>query len=157
MSCSFELNGRAVRSVADDLTPLLTVLREELGRTGTKQGCGEGRCGSCTVILDGESVVACLTPMALVAERAVRTVEGLADEDGRLSALQDALLDAGGVQCGISTPGVLMTLTWLLEHDPSASEAAVREALAGNLCRCTGYQKIVDAALRVIGRPEATA
>jgi aerobic-type carbon monoxide dehydrogenase small subunit (CoxS/CutS family) len=140
-----EINGERVKVDAPGLEPLARVLRERLGLTGTKTGCFEGRCGACTVIVDGRTVVSCLYPLALADGAAVRTVEGLADTDGRLNSLQDALLEAGGVQCGISTPGVLMTLTWLLEQNPTPSEHEVRAALAGNVCRCTGYQKIVDA------------
>lgn len=133
---------------------LSKVLREDLGLTGTKEGCGEGCCGACTVIVDGRSVVSCLYPLALAEGRDIRTVEGLADDNGRLSALQAALLEAGGVQCGMSTPGILMTLTWLLESNPSPTEQEIRFALAGNVCRCTGFQKIVDAVLEVVARSD---
>jgi aerobic carbon-monoxide dehydrogenase small subunit len=147
MTYELTVNGEAVRVDGDGLRPLVQVLRDDLGLTGTKTGCYEGRCGACTVIVDDRSVVSCLYPLALAHGKEVRTVEGLAAEDGTLNALQAAILDAGGVQCGISTPGVLMTLTALLERTPNPSEAEVRAALAGNLCRCTGYQKIVDAVL----------
>jgi carbon-monoxide dehydrogenase small subunit len=147
MTYAFTVNGEAVSVDCDGLRPLVQVLRGDLGLTGTKTGCYEGRCGSCTVIVDGRSVVSCLYPLALADGADVRTVEGLAGEDGMLNPLQEAILDAGGVQCGISTPGVLMTLTALLEHNPRPTEAEVRAALAGNICRCTGYQKIVDAVL----------
>jgi aerobic-type carbon monoxide dehydrogenase small subunit (CoxS/CutS family) len=147
MSYRFHVNGETVSIEADGLRALASVLREDLGLTGTKVGCFEGRCGACTVIVDGRTVVSCLYPVALADGAEVRTVEGLAAEDGTLNALQDAILDEGGVQCGISTPGVLMTLTALLERNPSPSEPEIREALSGNICRCTGYQKIVDAVL----------
>jgi aerobic-type carbon monoxide dehydrogenase small subunit (CoxS/CutS family) len=147
MSYELEINGEAVTVEADGLRALARVLREDLGLTGTKVGCFEGRCGACTVIVDDRPVVSCLYPVALAAGGRVRTVEGLAAEDGTLNPLQEAILDAGGVQCGISTPGVLMTLTALLERNPRPSEDEVRAALAGNVCRCTGYQKIVDAVL----------
>jgi carbon-monoxide dehydrogenase small subunit len=147
MSYGFQVNGEPVSVEADGLRALASVLREDLGLTGTKVGCFEGRCGACTVIVDGRTVVSCLYPVALAEGAEVRTVEGLAAQDGTLNALQDAILDEGGVQCGISTPGVLMSLTALLERNPSPSEPEIREALSGNICRCTGYQKIVDAVL----------
>jgi carbon-monoxide dehydrogenase small subunit len=147
MSYRFRLNGEDVEVEASGLRALALVLREDLGLTGTKVGCFEGRCGACTVIVDGRTVVSCLLPLALADGAEVRTVEGLAAEDGSLSPLQEAVLDCGGVQCGISTPGVLMSLTSLLEHNPDPSEEEVRSALTGNVCRCTGYQKIVDAVL----------
>jgi aerobic-type carbon monoxide dehydrogenase small subunit (CoxS/CutS family) len=146
-----EINGERHSVDAPGLRPLARVLREDLGLTGTKTGCSEGRCGSCTVIVDGRSVVSCLFPLALAAGSSIRTVEGLAPDDEHLSPLQAALLDAGGVQCGISTPGVLMTLTWLLEQNTDPSEEEIRAALAGNVCRCTGYQKIVEAVLSLRG------
>jgi aerobic-type carbon monoxide dehydrogenase small subunit (CoxS/CutS family) len=147
MSYGFHVNGEPVSVEAEGLRALASVLREDLGLTGTKVGCFEGRCGACTVIVDGRTVVSCLYPVALAEGAEVRTVEGLAARDGTLNALQDAILDEGGVQCGISTPGVLMSLTALLERNPSPSEPEIREALSGNICRCTGYQKIVDAVL----------
>jgi len=153
MGYELEINGERHDVEAPGLTPLVRVLRHDLGLTGTKTGCFEGRCGACTVIVDGRSIVSCLYPVALADGASIRTVEGLADEFGELHPLQEALLAAGAVQCGISTPGVLMTLTWLLEQEPAPTEAKIREALAGNVCRCTGYQKIVDAVLAVVAEP----
>jgi len=147
MTYEFRVNGEDVQVEADGLRPLVSVLREDLGLAGTKTGCFEGRCGACTVIVDDRPVVACLYPIALAAGCDVRTVEGLAAPDGTLNPLQEAILDTGGVQCGISTPGVLMTLTALLERNPRPTERQIRHALAGNVCRCTGYQKIIDAVL----------
>lgn len=121
---------------------LLDVLREDLGYTGTKEGCAEGECGACTVLVDGEPVDSCLVPVCQVAGRDVRTVEGLAPA-GRLGPLQEAFLAGGGTQCGFCTPGVLMSARAFLDSGAPATDAAVREAIAGNLCRCTGYTKIV--------------
>jgi carbon-monoxide dehydrogenase small subunit len=145
------VNGERYDSSEPPFRPLALVLREDLGLTGTKIGCAEGRCGACTVLVDGRPVVSCLYPAGLAAGRAITTVEGLGEGDSPLDPLQAALLDAGGVQCGACTPGVLMTLTALLAEDAQPSERAVREALAGNICRCTGYAKIVEAALAVSG------
>ncbi|HKK99358.1 MAG TPA: (2Fe-2S)-binding protein [Desulfotignum sp.] len=123
---------------------LLEVVRDYLDLTGSKEGCGEGVCGSCTVLLDGHPVRACLT-LALEADgSAVTTVEGLADED-TLSPLQQSFIDHGAVQCGFCTPGMLMSATALLKEQPHPDRKAVRKALSGNICRCTGYAKIVDA------------
>ena len=122
---------------------LLDTLRERARATGTKEGCGEGECGACTVLIDGAPSVACLVPTFQVDGEDVVTVEGLA-EGGRLSALQAEFLDAGGAQCGICTPGFLVAARALLDENPAPTRAEIREGLAGNLCRCTGYQKIVD-------------
>ena len=122
---------------------LLDVLREECGLTGTKEGCGEGECGACTVLLDGKPVMSCLVPACQVEGRAVTTIEGLAGADGALHPLQAAFAHGGGSQCGICTPGmILAAAAW--KADPSTAEN-VGEALAGNLCRCTGYTKIFEA------------
>lgn len=144
---SLTVNGRRRELDVEGFEPLASVLRDELGLTGTKVACFEGFCGACVVIVDGQTVASCLTPVALADGCEVTTVEGLAAADGTLSPVQQALLDAGGVQCGACTPGVLMTLTDLLAHTSDPSEDEVKEALAGNICRCTGYTKIVEAAL----------
>ena len=123
---------------------LLQVLREELGLPGSKNACEEGECGSCSVWLEDELVCSCLVLAAQAHEREVRTVEGLARGE-ELHPVQAAFLDAGAVQCGFCTPGLVVAVTDLLEHHPSPDELTVREALSGNLCRCTGYQKILDA------------
>ncbi len=144
-----EVNGRRHEVAQDDLTPLVDVLRDELGLTGTKVHCRQGTCGVCTVIVDGRPRCACLTPIGALAGAAVETVEGLADGE-RLSMLQQEMLQ-GGLQCGICTPGMLMSLTALLRGNPAPAEQEIREAIAGNLCRCTGYQQIVEAVQRVAG------
>ncbi len=149
MSVRFTLNGRPAETDADGMRSLLSVLRGELMHRGAKPGCGEGRCGACTVLLDGKPVVSCLLPVILTEGREVRTVEGLASAAGDLAPLQQALLEHGGLQCGACTPGILMTLTALLERSPAPSEHEVREALTGNLCRCTGYESIIAATLAV--------
>ena len=123
---------------------LLQVLREELGLPGSKNACEEGECGSCSVWLEDELVCSCLVLAAQAHEREVRTVEGLARGE-ELHPVQAAFLDAGAVQCGFCTPGLVVAVTDLLEHHPSPDELTVREALSGNLCRCTGYEKIFDA------------
>jgi carbon-monoxide dehydrogenase small subunit len=140
------VNRRAAEVAGPGLRPLLDALREDLGLLGAKPGCGEGRCGACTVLVDGEPVVSCLFPVAHAAGRRVETVEGLSEGE-ELSALQESLLAHGAVQCGACTPGMLMSLTALLARDPAPTERTVREALAGNLCRCTGYHQLVAAAL----------
>jgi carbon-monoxide dehydrogenase small subunit len=123
---------------------LLYMLREDMGLPGSKNACEQGECGSCSVWLDGELVCACLVLAAQAHEREVRTVEGLADGD-HLHPVQEAFVEAGAVQCGFCTPGLIVAVADLLEHHPSPDELTVREALSGNLCRCTGYEKILDA------------
>ena len=142
----FRVNGAEVRAAAPPVRRLTDVLREDLGLAGTKVGCEAGDCGACTVQLDGQQVCACMVPVGQVAGRAVTTVEGLA-ADGTLNRLQQAFLRHGAAQCGICTPGMLMAATALLQERPDPDEAAVMDALGGVLCRCTGYQKIVDAVL----------
>jgi aerobic carbon-monoxide dehydrogenase small subunit len=124
---------------------LLGVLRDDLGLTGTKEGCNEGECGACTVLMDGRAVDSCLVMALAAAGSDIETVEGLADGDGTLSSLQRAFVDAGGVQCGFCTPGFLMTLTAMLRETPEPTEDEIRSAVAGNICRCTGYTQIVEA------------
>jgi carbon-monoxide dehydrogenase small subunit len=141
MRVTFVVNG--VQQSADDVWPgesLLHTLRERLGLPGTKNACEEGECGSCTVLLDGQPVCACLVPAPSAAGRTVVTVEGLG-----MNPVQQAFVDAGAVQCGFCTPGLVVAVTDLLRNDPHPTDAVIRESLAGNLCRCTGYEKILDA------------
>ena len=150
VAIAFKVNGRARRARVAPLKRLLDVLREDLELTGTKEGCGEGECGACSVLIDGRSVCSCLVPAVQAHGTTVVTVEGLA-RDGRLSALQRVFVEMGAAQCGICTPGMLITSVELLSRVKGRvpGEDEVREALAGNLCRCTGYQKIVDAVREV--------
>jgi carbon-monoxide dehydrogenase small subunit len=143
----FTLNGRPVAFEGPGSRRLLDVLREDLGATGTKEGCGEGECGACSVLIDGEVVDSCLVAVGQVESRAVVTVEGLALQDGELSRLQQAFIEYGAAQCGICTPGMLLAAHVLLQQSRRLSADDVREGLAGNLCRCTGYTKIIDAVL----------
>ncbi|QMU76034.1 (2Fe-2S)-binding protein [Streptacidiphilus sp. PB12-B1b] len=161
MRVTFTANGREVE--ADDVwegESLLYVLRERLGLPGSKNACEQGECGSCTVYLDGAPVCSCLVAAGQVQDRAVRTVEGLADPEHGLDPVQQAFIDAGAVQCGFCTPGLLVQTHDLLEREPQPSDNDIREALSGNLCRCTGYEKIMDAvrlaSARVSSTPEVS-
>jgi aerobic carbon-monoxide dehydrogenase small subunit len=148
---TFTVNGRQARVAVDPAETLLGVLRERLSLTGTKEGCNEGECGACTVLVDGLPLDSCIYSAAATAGRCVETVEGLADDDlGR--DLQSAFVAAGGVQCGFCTPGFLTTLVAVLRDNPAPSEQEVRTALAGNICRCTGYSQILDAVAATISR-----
>ena len=145
MRVNVEINGE--QRTADDVWPgesLLYVLRERLGLPGAKNACEQGECGSCTVYLDGTPVCACLVAAGQVEGRSVRTVEGLATED-ELDPVQEAFVRTGAVQCGVCTPGLVVAAHDLVHRNPNAGDAEIREALAGNLCRCTGYEKILDA------------
>ena len=144
----FTVNDDPVEVEAPGMRRLLDVLREDLALTGTKEGCGEGECGACTVLVDGAPVDSCLVPVCQVEGVEVATVEGLAQPSPEglvLDGLQGAFLEAGGAQCGICTPGMLMAARSYLDAGGGTDEAAIREAIAGNLCRCTGYTKIVEA------------
>jgi aerobic-type carbon monoxide dehydrogenase small subunit (CoxS/CutS family) len=141
------INGDRYELAVKPQATLLEVLREELGLTGTKEGCGTGECGSCTVLLDGAPVLSCLTLAVDCDGRTIVTIEGLAPE-GRLTAVQQAYLDAGAVQCGFCTPGMVLSTTALLRENPRPAPADIEKALEGNLCRCTGYNKIVEAVHR---------
>lgn len=149
------VNGRRISLDAHPLARLLDVLRQQAGLTGTKEGCGEGECGACAVLLNGELVNSCLTPFAHAANATIVTIEGVATGDD-LHVIQDAFLEFGGAQCGICTPGMVLAALDLLERTPHPSEAEVRAALAGNLCRCTGYMRIFESVLEACRRLSAS-
>ena len=144
MKIDFKLNGRDYSLEVRDDMRLLDFLREELKLTGTKEGCGEGECGACTVIIDGKAVNSCLVLTAQCDGAEIVTVEGLTG-DGEMHALQRAFIEHGAVQCGFCTPGMLMSAKALLDADPHPDRHKIRQAIAGNLCRCTGYEQIVQA------------
>jgi len=141
----FTLNGEEVRVEVDPTWTLLYVLRDVLELTGTKFGCGYGECGACTVIMDGQAVNSCLLPAIEAEGKNVTTIEGLADADGRLHPLQKAFIEHGAVQCGFCTPGMIMSAKALLDETQNPTDDDIKEGIAGNLCRCTGYVKIIDA------------
>lgn len=149
LSC--EVNGEAIQVSVAPYKTLLEVIREDMGLTGTKHGCELGECGACAVLVDGEPVLSCLS-LAVDAEgRCIETIEGLSD-NAELHPLQAAFADLGGSQCGYCTPGVLVTAKSLLEHNPHPSREQIKEALSGNLCRCTGYEQIFEAVEEAIIR-----
>lgn len=152
MKLGFEVNGVHRTVEAPPLARLLDVLREELRLTGTKEGCGEGECGACSVLLDGAPVNSCLVPACQADGKRLTTIEGLAPAPGALTDVQEALVRFGGTQCGICTPGIAVAATAALEREPDASRERLRELLAGNLCRCTGYQLIIDAVAEVAAK-----
>ena len=143
---SFVVNGEQKTVRAHPMERLLDVLRQQLSLTGTKEGCGEGECGACSVLLDGLIVNSCLIPVLQAKGTEVVTIEGLAADD-RLHALQKAFLECGGAQCGICTPGMILAATHLLNKNPRPKLQDIREGLAGNLCRCTGYMQIIEAVI----------
>jgi carbon-monoxide dehydrogenase small subunit len=145
-----EVNGTTHELKALPMRPLLDVLRDDLGLTGTKESCAVGVCGACSILVDGALTSACLLPVALADGRAVTTVEGIAGADGGLTALQEAFVREGGIQCGACTPGQIVAATALLDEQPSPSDEAIRDWMAGNLCRCTGYGGILRA-IRSVG------
>jgi len=141
------VNGETHSFRAYPMARLLDVLRQELRLTGTKEGCGEGECGACSVWIDGEIANSCLVPVLQVAGSEIKTIEGIATGE-QLHAVQEAFISCGGAQCGICTPGMVMAAVNLLERTPRPSETEIRMGLAGNLCRCTGYMKIFEAVVR---------
>jgi carbon-monoxide dehydrogenase small subunit len=148
---TFTLNGEAMNAEVDPQWTLLYLLREILELTGTKEGCGYGECGACTVIIDGQAVNSCLYPVMEAEGKTITTVEGLASKDGQLHPLQTAFINEGAVQCGFCTPGMIMSAKALLDTKDKPTEEEIKDAIAGNLCRCTGYVKIIDAIKSVAG------
>jgi carbon-monoxide dehydrogenase small subunit len=144
----FRANGRDAVVRVHPMARLLDVLRQELGLTGTKEGCGEGECGACSVIVDGELVNSCLVPVLRADGASIVTIEGLSQDATELHAVQQAFLTHGGAQCGICTPGMVLAAVTLLERHPDPTDAEIRSGLAGNLCRCTGYMRIFEAVLQ---------
>ena len=151
---NFTVNGRSRTLRAYPMARLLDVLREDLFLTGTKEGCGEGECGACSVLLDGALVNSCLVPCAQVEGAEVLTIEGVAPGGEQLHAVQQAFVEHGGAQCGICTPGMVLAAVSLLEKNPAPDETDIRAALAGNLCRCTGYTKIFEAVIQACRKKE---
>jgi len=147
MQIDCTVNGEQRTVHAHPMSRLLDVLREQMHLTGTKEGCGEGECGACSVVVDGRIVNSCLVPIAQVAGSTIKTIEGVATGD-QLHAVQQAFIDCGGAQCGICTPGMVMAAVDLLERNPNPNETEIRTGLAGNLCRCTGYMKIFESVVR---------
>jgi len=150
------VNGAATTLRAHPMARLLDVLREDLRLTGTKEGCGEGECGACSVLIDGVLVNSCLVPVLQIEGTKIKTIEGIATQE-KLHAVQEAFIACGGAQCGICTPGMIIAAVNLLERTPQPSEAEIRTGLAGNLCRCTGYMKIFEAVVRACQSAEIKA
>ena len=148
------VNGEAVEVAVEPSAMLIDVLREELNLIGTKEACGEGECGACTVILDGKIITSCITPAMKAMDKEVLTIEGV-DDQGRLHPIQEAFIEQGAIQCGYCTPGMVLSAKALLDENPDPSIDEVKVGISGNLCRCTGYVKIIDAvmvAARVMGQ-----
>jgi aerobic-type carbon monoxide dehydrogenase small subunit (CoxS/CutS family) len=149
---TFTLNGTQINVTADSHQTLLDVLRDTLCLTGTKEGCGAGECGACTVLIDDLAINACLYPAFETSGKSVTTIEGIAGEKNSLSIIQQAFVDSGAIQCGFCTPGIILSAKALLDTHPDPSEAEIREALSGNLCRCTGYVQIIEAVKKTAAR-----
>jgi len=150
---SLQVNGLERSLIVPPMSRLLDVLRHELGLTGTKEGCGEGECGSCSVLMNGDLVNSCMVPIAQAAGASVVTIEGLGNR-ARLHPVQRAFLECGGAQCGICTPGMIMATVYLLDRNPHPTQDEIHEGLNGNLCRCTGYVRIFEAVEKAAGSME---
>jgi len=147
-----KVNGMAYKMEVEPRRTLLELIREDLELTGTKEGCGLGECGTCTVLLDGRPIKSCITLAVQANGREVTTIEGVEGADGTLHPIQQAFIDHGAIQCGFCTPGMVLSAKALLDENPRPTEMEVKQAIAGNLCRCTGYQKIVEAILSAAGK-----
>lgn len=147
----FKLNGESVEIAVEPSLTLLQVLRDELELTGTKEGCGMGECGACTVLVNGKAVNSCIFPIMEANGTSITTIEGLADVDGNLHPLQRSFVENGAVQCGFCTPGMVLSAKALLDENPDPTEEEIRNAISGNLCRCTGYLQIIQAIKAVSG------
>ncbi len=145
------VNGEKRTVVTDPARPLLEVLREDMHVTGPKYGCGEGRCGACTVLIDGKRALSCVTPVSFADKKAITTIEGLAKSD-RLHPVQQAFLDEGALQCGYCTPGMILTAVSLLNENPRPTDQQIVEGMNGNICRCNGYTKIMNAVRRAAAK-----
>jgi carbon-monoxide dehydrogenase small subunit len=156
ISISCVINGQAQTLEVYPMERLLDVLRERLHLTGTKEGCGEGECGACNVLLDGQLVNSCLVPITQINDSEITTIEGIALSQDQLHAVQQAFIECGGAQCGICTPGMVIAAVNLLQRNSSPTETDIRNGLAGNLCRCTGYMKIFESVVRAcaLSRPQ---
>lgn len=148
---TFTLNGEAINVEVDPQWTLLYLIREVLELTGAKEGCGYGECGACTVIIDGQAVNSCIYPVMEAEGKTITTIEGLASKDGQLHPLQTAFVNDGAVQCGFCTPGMIMSAKALLDTNEKPTEEEIKDAIAGNLCRCTGYVNIIHAVKSVAG------
>lgn len=148
VAVNFKVNGRDRSALVEPRTSLLDVIREDLGLTGAKEGCGKGECGACTVIMDGDAVPSCLVLAAGVEGKEIITIEGIVD-NGRLHPLQEAFVMYHASQCGFCSPGMILTAKAFLDRNPGPSEAQVRDVMMSNLCRCTGYEKIIEAIMAV--------
>jgi carbon-monoxide dehydrogenase small subunit len=149
---SFILNGEPVQVEIEPYLTLLQVLREKLELTGTKEGCGMGECGACTVLIDGKTVNSCIYPALEVDGKSVTTIEGMTDAQGNLHAIQKAFVEYGAIQCGFCTPGMVLSAKALLDEKTKPTEEEIRHGIAGNLCRCTGYLQIIQAIKAVSGQ-----
>lgn len=147
---SFNLNGETVEIEIEPHLTLLRLLRDKLGMTGTKEGCSMGECGACTVIVDGKAINSCIFPVMEVDKKSVITIEGLADPKGNLHPIQKTFIEYGAVQCGFCTPGMVLSAKALLDEIPNPKEEQIRNAISGNLCRCTGYIQIIQA-IKAVG------